>query len=94
MIINKKGFYYYGELLTNWENFISAKFIDELPLPGANSTGINDEYYLLIKYFRDGKPGHFGRRIRLTATQDKAEEEIMAAIKFYYKEHQKMVDQS
>ncbi len=94
MVVNKNGFYYYGELLTNWENFISAKFIDELPLPAPNSYGINDEYYLLLKYFKDGESGHFGRKIRLTNNQDKAEEEIMAAIAFYYKEYQKAIEPS
>ena len=28
MIVNKSGFYYYGELITNWKNFIDVEFIE------------------------------------------------------------------
>jgi len=88
--INKTGFYYYGKLITDWEHFISEEFIDEIPLPSNTSSGINDEFYLMIKYYKDGKPGYYGRKIRLTNSQDKSEEEIIAAVKFYYKNHEKV----
>lgn len=82
--INKNGFYYYEQLLTDWEHFISEEFIDEVPLPQGNDPGLNDRFFLLIKYYKDDKPGYFGRKIRLTDSQDKSEEEIIAAVKFYY----------
>jgi len=85
MVINKSGFYYYGELITDWKNFIEAEFIDDVPLPGMYSTGTTDRFYLLVKYYKEGQPGYYGRKIRFTDTQDKSEEEIIAAIKFYYK---------
>jgi hypothetical protein len=90
MKINKQGFYYFGELITDWDHFISEEFIDELPLPSGNNPGANDKFFLMIKYFKDGYPGYYGRKIPLTANQDKAEEEIIAAVKFYYKNSQKI----
>jgi hypothetical protein len=91
MKINKTGFYYYGQLITDWDHFISEEFIDDLPLPSVYSDGINDKFYLMIKYYKDGEPGYYGRKIRLTDTQDKSEEEIIAAVKFYYKNRQKAI---
>lgn len=88
--INKTGIYYYGELLTDWNHFISEEFIDEVPLPSGNDPGINDRFYLFLKYYKDGYPGYYSRKIRLTDTQDKSEEEIIAAIKFYYKNAEKV----
>jgi len=43
----------------------------------------------MIKYYEDGKPGYFGRKIPFTDTQDKSEEEIIGAVKFYYKNRHK-----
>ena len=78
--INKKGFFYGGQLLTSWDNFIDAAITQDEKL-----LMIQDNFLLFIKYYKDGSPGYFGRKIPLTNTQDKAEEEIIAAIKFYYK---------
>lgn len=86
MQINKTGFYYYNELVTDWDHFISEEFIDD----GPSRRGI-DQFYLLVKYYKEGQPGYYGRKIRFTDTQDKSEEEIMAAIKFYYLNSQKTV---
>lgn len=72
MQINKKGIYYYGQHLTDWDNFISSEFIDEVPLPSTYSDGLNDQFFLMVKYYKDGFPGYYGRKIRLTNTQDKS----------------------
>jgi hypothetical protein len=85
MTINKTGFYHYGELITDWDHFISEEFIDGLSRRGQ------DQCFLLIKYYKDGESGYFGRKIPFTDTQDKSEEEIMAAIKFYYTNSQKAI---
>lgn len=85
MTINKKGFYYYGNMLTNWKNFVSAEFLDEAPTISSSSTGFSDRFSLYMKYYKDGHKECFGRKIPLTNTQDKAEEEILAAIRFYYR---------
>jgi hypothetical protein len=85
MTINREGFFYYNQLLTNWTNFVSAEFLDELPVPLSGSAGLSDQFFLYIKYHKNDKPGCFALKIPLTNTQDKAEEEILAAIRFYYR---------
>lgn len=85
MKINKTGFYYYGKLLTDWKNFVSAEFMDEMPVLVSGSAGLADKFSLYIKYYKHDKPGCFGRKIPLTNTQDKSEEEIIAAVRFYYR---------
>jgi len=91
MTISRKGFFYLGKLVTDWKHFSSAKFLDEPPVPGANNLGINDQFSLLIKYEKDSG-GLFGRKIRLTLDQDKSEEEILAAIRFYFNSYVKELE--
>jgi hypothetical protein len=85
MVINRNGFFYYGQLLTNWTNFVSAEFLDELPVQMSGSAGLSDQFFLYLKYYKDDKPGCFALKIPLTNTQDKSEEEVLAAIRFYYR---------
>jgi hypothetical protein len=84
MTINRDGFFYYGSLVTNWTNFVSARFVDEVPQLSKSSLGISDQFYLAVRYRKEAGGACFERKIALTNTQDKAEEEIMAAIRFYY----------
>jgi hypothetical protein len=88
MKVNSNGFYYYGQLITTWKNFISVNFLDETFENTRGAIREADRFFLMIKYYKDGRPGYFGRKIRFTDTQDKSEEEIIAAIKFYYKHSQ------
>lgn len=85
MEINRTGFYYYGNLVTNWNNFVSAEFVDEMPVLSGSSTGLSDKFSINLTYYKDGNPNCYARKIPLTNTQDKSEEEIMAAIRFYYR---------
>jgi hypothetical protein len=87
MVINKNGFYYYGELLTDWDHFISEEFIDDGP--SLSWSPPKDQFYVLIKYYKEGQSGYYGRKVSFTNSQDKSEEEIIAAIKFYYNNHEK-----
>jgi hypothetical protein len=79
MVINKKGFYYYGKLITDWQHYIDVEFIDN------SEPEMTDLFYFMIRYYKDNEPGYYGRKIRFTDSQNKAEEEIIAAIKFYAK---------
>jgi hypothetical protein len=81
MVINKNGFYYLGELITNWDNFINAVVSQD---HRSAVYYLHDDFVLLIRYYKPGQPGYYGRKISLDSRLDKAEEEIMAAIKFYY----------
>jgi len=48
MIINKNGFYYLGQLITNWENFIDVQFIDDMPQPGIYYK-VADRFAMMIR---------------------------------------------
>jgi hypothetical protein len=75
--INKQGFYYYGELITNWNNFIDAVVTqDKVVLT------IQDNFVLFIRYKND-EGRHFRGKFPLTNMQDKADTEIIAAIRFF-----------
>jgi hypothetical protein len=83
MTINKKGFYYLDELVTNWHNFIDA-FVTQDEENRRIPYDVTDRFMLVIRYGKIGHTGFFIRKILMTATMDKSEEEIVAAIKFYY----------
>jgi hypothetical protein len=81
--INKSGFYYFDKLITDWNNFIDA-FVAQDEENRRIPYDVTDRFILVIRYGKIGHTGYFGRKIVMTATMDKSEEEIMAAIKFYY----------
>lgn len=85
MRISKDGFYYHNRLVTSWSKFVSAKFVDEAPTLTSSSLGLSDRFAVVIRYYKeDGKC--YERKIPLTNTQNKSEEEVMAAIRFYSKQ--------
>jgi hypothetical protein len=89
MMIDKRGFFYYGSLVTNWKNFVSAQFMDQTPQLSSRSLGLSDQFSIALRYRKEGDPVCYERKIALTNMQDKSEEEILAAIRFYYKQSQK-----
>lgn len=81
--VNRKGFYYFEELVTNWDNFIDAA-IRQDEENRSYPYDLSDRFMLFVRYGKFGHENYFGRKFLLTAVMDKSEEEIMAAIKFYY----------
>jgi len=82
--INKSGFYYIGKKITDWEHFYSAALSQDDKQVGS----IEDRFILVLKYYSLDNRGMYKMTIPLTNTQDKAEEEIISAIDFYYKINQ------
>lgn len=78
--INKNGIYYYGKFVTSWENYIDGNIEQD---PDRKVSSISDDNVLLISYYKDGEDGCFVRKIPLTNTQDRAEEEIAEAMKYF-----------
>ena len=77
IVINKKGIYHFGELITTWEDFIDARIDqDEVVLT------IQDNFVLFVRYRQPGNK-IFRSKIPLRNTQNKSEEEIIAAIRFF-----------
>ena len=77
--INNEGFFYYGDFITDWDHYIDST------LSQKDEVGsIKDDFILTIQYYDDNKTSAYSKEIPLTNTQDKSEEEILAAIQFYY----------
>lgn len=79
IIINKSGFIYKGKLLFNWDYFIDA-ILTQDKKPGS----LSDNFIILIRYYSKDRSLIYTSRIPMSNTQDKADEEIIAAIDFYY----------
>lgn len=75
--INRKGFFYHGAFITDWFHFIDAQVTQD-----DKMISIQDNFVLYMRY-RDGEGRMFRSKFKLTNTQDKAEEEIIAAIKYF-----------
>jgi hypothetical protein len=80
MKINMSGFYYHERLETDWEHFHSAHVSHNEEIVGS----ISDNFMLMLQYYSPENGRLYRTRIPLTNSQDKAEEEIIAAIDFYY----------
>jgi hypothetical protein len=76
--INKSGIYCFGVLKTNWSNFIEA-CVTQDEIPGS----IEDNFVLMLHFYKDGEEGPFEAKIPLRNTLDKSEEQIIAAIKYF-----------
>ncbi|UAY51730.1 hypothetical protein [Ferruginibacter albus] len=78
--INKTGIYFYKNFVTDWQHFKTA-YVTQKEITGS----VSDNFILVVEYYKDGESGFFKRTFPLSATQDKADEEIMAAINFFAK---------
>lgn len=76
--VNQEGIYINQFFLTSWANFIAAEYTQEEKIGS-----IEDNFVLIINYYREGL-GHYIKKVPLTNTQDKSEEEVIAAIRHFY----------
>jgi hypothetical protein len=76
--INKTGIYQGRTLLTRWPNFLKAYITQK-----ETVLSIQDNFILVVEYRKDGVADGFRRKIPLTNTQNKSEEEVMEAIHFF-----------
>ena len=77
--INSNGIYHDGEFVTSWPNLLNA-YIAEKDVVFT----IKDNFLLVLEYLKDGSEAGFRRKIPLTSTQNRSEEEIIAAIKEFW----------
>ena len=78
--INKNGIYVDEQFLTDWTNFLNA-YVHQ---PPARLIRIRDNFELVIEHTKPGSDKGFRKRIKLTNTQNKSEEDIIAAIKYFW----------
>lgn len=74
--INRNGLFYYRKFITDWPSLQSVKLTQD-----DKMFTLQDNFVLILTYTKDGAT--YLRKISLTNTQDKSEEEILAAVKFY-----------
>ena len=80
--INKTGIYQEEKLLTNWSQFIKAFLTQEEKL-----VSIKDNFVLVVEYRKEGQKEGFRRKIPLSNTQNKSEEDVLEAVRFFWKEY-------
>jgi len=80
--VNKKGIYQDEKLVTNWPNFLNAYIAQK-----EKTISIQDNFQLVVEHLKDGYTDGFRRKIPLTNTQNKSEEDVLAAIKFFWQEN-------
>lgn len=83
IVINRKGIYHFGDLITTWDDFIDAR-VDQ----DQKVLSIQDNFVLYVRYRQPGNK-MFRSKIPLRNTQNKAEEEIIEAIRFFYAIHKR-----
>lgn len=77
--INAKGIYQDEKLVTSWSNFLNA-YINQ----AEKLITVQDNFQLVVEFRKEGTDQGIRRKIPLTNTQNKSEEEVLEAIKFYW----------
>lgn len=79
--INKTGIYHDEKFVTGWPELLKAHITQK-----ETTITIQDNFQLVLEYLKIGSDKGFRRKIPLTNTQNKSEEEIMEAIQFFWKQ--------
>jgi hypothetical protein len=82
--INKTGIYQDEKLVTTWANLLNV-YIDQKEVV----LSIQDNFILVVEYQNDDSDKGFRRKIPLNNTQNKSEEDVMEAVKFFWNEYRK-----
>jgi hypothetical protein len=74
--INTTGIYHYERLITGWSNFHNAYVTNKMALGGYR-----DNFQLVIEFYK--QDDLYEKKIPLTNTQNKSEEEVYEAVIYY-----------
>jgi len=77
--VNKKGIWFGGQPVTDWQNFISSK-VNQLEMRAG---GWEDRNELAVEYFKGTEGDVYKKTIALLSTQNKSGEDIIAAIEYF-----------
>ncbi|MGB3007945.1 MAG: hypothetical protein WBC06_15630 [Chitinophagaceae bacterium] len=78
--INKKGIYQDEKLITDWSHLLKVYISQK-----ERVASIQDNFVLVVEYRKVGINDGFRRKIPLTNTQNKSEEEVLEAVNFFWK---------
>ncbi len=82
--VNKKGIYQDEKLLTPWANLLKAYITQEQKL-----ASIQDNFVLIVEFWKNDPTQGHRRKIPLTNTQNKSEEEVLVAINFFWRHYKR-----
>ncbi len=80
--INKTGIYQDEQLVTDWSHLLNAYISQK-----EKVFSIQDNFILVVEYLKGTDDKGFRRKIPLTNTQNKSEEEVLEAVQFFWKEY-------
>jgi hypothetical protein len=78
--VSRDGIFINEHLLTDWKGFRFAEYTQK-----ESVRSISDNFILIVKYVKPD--GLYMKEIPLTNTQDKAEEEVIAAVRYFYQQY-------
>ena len=84
--VNRTGIYQDEKLVTGWSNLLKAYIDQETKKAFFN---IQDNFILVVEYRKEGFTQGFRHKITLTNTQNKSEEEVLAAVNFFWNEYKR-----
>ena len=82
--VNKTGIYQDEQLVTGWSNLLKVYIAQKETKSFFN---IRDNFILVVEYSKGDLKQGARRNIPLTNTQNKSEEEVLEAVKFFWKEY-------
>lgn len=82
--VNKTGIYQDEKMVTPWSGFINAHLTQKEKTKIIN---LQDNFLLVVEYKKEGKGVR--RPIALTNTQNKSEEDVLQAVRFFWKEYKR-----
>ena len=77
--VNDAGLYYYEKLVTDWRNFSNAYVTDE-----RKTERFGDNFQLVVEFYSGDLL--IKKKIPLTNTQNKSEEEVYAALMYFHRQ--------
>lgn len=82
--VNKTGIYLDEQLVTAWSGLLKVYITQK---EKKSFFSIQDNFLLVVEYKKDTVKEAFRRKIPLTNTQNKSEEEVLEAVNFFWKEY-------
>lgn len=83
LCVNRKGIYAGNQLVTEWENLINAYVTQK----DKTWRSIQDNFLLVVEFYGEKEGEGRRRKIPLTNTQNKSEEEVMDAVRYFSELH-------
>ena len=78
--VNRKGIYQDERLVTGWKGLLKASIGQK-----EKTITIKDNFMLILEFVKDDPKKGYRKMIPLTNTQNQAEEDVLAAVQYFWK---------